>query len=72
MSHSLLYFAAPGRAFVTRVCFGAAGVKYENKTLDFPAFQARADTAPVLLILSFTPASAALPAGAQGDPGRLA
>ena len=72
MTHSLLYFAAPGRAFVgkrtvalphpstrsrpshahagrplaARVCLGAAGVPYVNRTVSWAEFQALSASYP--------------------------
>ena len=34
MTHSLLYFNAPGRAWVARICFKKAGIALENKYIN--------------------------------------
>jgi glutathione S-transferase len=47
MTHVLTYFALPGRGFVARVCFGAAGVKYVNKVVTFPEFKELKPTLPL-------------------------
>jgi hypothetical protein len=36
LSSQSIFVSVPGRVFATRLCFGAAGIEYENKYLTFP------------------------------------
>ena len=44
MALKLSYFPFPGRAFVTRVCLGAAGVEYANDIVSFAELKEKRET----------------------------